>query len=196
MCTFITSWVYGSIDRIKLKAILRENGFDLDEYPDSPLKQKVGASIYFRPTKTQCDCGTVFGRQNQKGSSEAPIEVQVQRLKRKGWGEAKIRKWLEELERAKKKTAREKPRNDTATSQEWLKLFNQILRNHGIKSFGLLFHHYHGNQTVEDFEIGEKVVLNLKDLTEEELGALISEIPYEISDSLASRDVRKKRSRD
>ena len=184
MCTFITSWINEPIDQSKLTTILKSNGFDFDEFPDSPLKAKLKAQIYFRPTKSPCDCGTELGSKSRESKGEEPMEIQVQRLTEKGWGESKINRSIENKERTQKKSARENESKNrrgqsSATIQEWMNLLKDLLINNGIKSFGVLFHHYHGNQAIEDFSLESKIKLNLNKIGELELMGLKSETPYE-----------------
>jgi hypothetical protein len=185
MCIFITSWIHDPFDKAALKSILRAEGFDLDEYPDSPLKTKLKAPLYFRATNSQCDCGTDLNSRSREEPAEEPLETFVARLKAKGFGQVKITRLLEERERQKNKLIRErenkgKGREYTASAREWLHLLQDLLNNHGIRTFGIMLHGYSGNQILADFEIEERLKLKLSTLTEEDLRGFRADVAYEI----------------
>jgi hypothetical protein len=141
--------------------------------------------LYFRAPRSQCDCGTKLKSQQREASKEEPLEERVARLKAKGFGEAKIARLVEQEDRQKNKVlrAREnrgKGSDPSASVQEWLRLLNEMIRNHGVRTFGILFHEYSGNQTLEDFEIEGKVNMKLGNITEEDLRGLKPDIAYEI----------------
>lgn len=186
MCTFITTWVYENSSQEKLKAILSVNGFDFQEYPDSPIKSKLEVPIYFRPTKGLCDCGTDLGNANYISATVDKTSKKIADLRKKKWSEAKINRWLNEHQlseqkRLKSNEVREKLDTSKVKNKSWLKLFNAILENNEFKVFGFLFHEYHGNQTTEDFVLKAKVHFNLKQIDESDLDKLEPDVPYEIS---------------
>lgn len=184
MCNFITSWICGPLDKGGLKSILDANGFGFHEYPDSPIKYKLKVPLYFRPGKGQCDCGSDLGDRDRKAKREAPLEEKVALLREKGWSETKINRWVEERMRVERKGIREKNArkgSQSETVEEWWNLLNALLDTHGIKSVGILFHDYHGNQTLEDFDLRPMVKLNFAAMTAEKLCKIQTDTPYEIS---------------
>lgn len=186
MCTFITSWVSEGGDKSRLASILNEHGFDLDEYPGSPIRAKLKGPVYFRPTRSYCDCGTALGSSHRKGGKEASMETRIEGLRSKGWGEAKITRWVEEQERIRKKNSRAEEarsaRHDRSASIEhWMSLLEALLDKHGYARLGILFHHYHGNQSLEDFELKAAVKLDLADLKAADFAEMRPDTPYEIA---------------
>ena len=186
MCTFITAWVYENSSQEKLKEILSANGFDFQEYPDSPIKSKKGVPIYFRPTKGLCDCGTELDSVNNFADVADKANKKIADLRKKKWSETKINRWLKEHQLSeqkmlKSKEEREKLDSYKVKNKDWLKLFNAILENNEFKVFGLLFHEYYGDQSIEDFALKAKVHFNLKQIGESHLDKLEPDVPYEIS---------------
>lgn len=124
----------------------------LTENPSVSSILREGEYQYFT-TKGHCDCGTVLANEDadtpdRVAERSSVLTKQKLRLKRKGWSQAKISRWLDE-----KQGAQERRKNDPQDSFElWANLVAEIAGEADVKSVGILVHHYSGLLTEEIFE--------------------------------------------
>ena len=94
MCHFITATRSGHDIDPQLRRVV-ENHRLLFVPIENPTvtKQLQPSEGYFRATGHYCDCGTGLGA-GRRRPVKPPIEKQMAKFCKKGWGEAKIKRWL------------------------------------------------------------------------------------------------------
>ena len=144
MCFYLTAILPKTADIGIAKQILNQYNLDISLVNNQYLSNQLhGRQYYFRITKDYCDCDTLFGclAQNEKS-----MDKEITKLKKKGWGQAKIDKWLENWENS---TAEQYIAQFTV----WQNCFFRIFDENIASSMGLLKHWYHDDLGDEKINI-------------------------------------------
>src|SRR2546423_15425816 len=96
MCHYIYVGLPIEVNLKSLRPVIKDHGMDFSSPVTWIDMSPITAGYrFFRPTGRYCDCGTVLGSR-LRGESD-PIEhdfPHTSQLRHKGWGEAKIARWL------------------------------------------------------------------------------------------------------
>lgn len=95
-------------------------------------------------TRAQCDCGTAIGSACSVDPRPSP-ERHVARLKAKGWGDAKIARWLQ----SKSGGGASPEAADSGEVSAWVSLIRDVLRDGSVPWIGLFAHFYEGRVSDE-----------------------------------------------
>ncbi|MCL2785339.1 MAG: hypothetical protein FWD55_07885 [Propionibacteriaceae bacterium] len=185
MCHYITASLAGiSVD--ELNTVLLKNG---DRVSFSlAVNQHVQAflnpgEVYLVHNASTCDCGTELGKAaqsypNENASSPDSVERDLAKLRAKGWGEEKIRRWLAEKQLAAEHAGqanlvRQQVLNESGWHgvQQWVDVITTAIELAGAKSFGLLLHWYSG-------PLSERMSVTRRDFPLTDLGVeLLAHMP-------------------
>ena len=101
MCNFITILVDKSVDLKKLEAATSEHDLGCNEIDNKFLKNGTkNLKRIFATTLSMCDCGTLIGSGNHVEKRE---ELNIKKLKRKGWSNSKIERWKKDKAKSEQK---------------------------------------------------------------------------------------------
>src|SRR5262249_9313009 len=145
MCHFVTATVPGELELPLLARVFEKHNLGFRLLSSSPVVRQLPAGDrYVLTTRGHCDCGTVLGsRRTPEAESRAR---QVAKLRKKGWGDAKIERWLAEKQAVRERDVR-KPDSDararTADVERWLAFVDDALAL--VPRVGLLLHFYGGD---------------------------------------------------
>ena len=158
MCTFITAILPVEVDRAALETRLHAHRLRLQPQANPGLARQLQAGeSAFLTTWGHCDCGTPLGcafarAGKSSGRPEDRPAVEARKLRRKGWGEAKIARALSQREDADVRDARvEAGRTaagegaDTLGAEAWLQCLRAVLTSGDTPWIGLLHHLYDGS---------------------------------------------------
>lgn len=141
-----------------------------------------GESYYFT-TRGMCDCGTAIGSKHRnRAASVVPDFVrEAKKLRKKGWGENKIERWLAERKtdydrRLEEANARNQV--NTATVQNWVDFIRGAIESGSASEIGLLLHWYRHGPENERITIGERRSIHLTELTNEFLTQFEEDVLY------------------
>lgn len=141
MCRFITATLPIAADVAALDAIARRHGRQFMPMANASIGRQIGPDLrYFLTTLGHCDCDTPLGRlapQRLRHQAD-PAEV-AQRMRRKGWSEAKIAR-----AQAQQQAKCESDGTARAALAAWVALIGEVLAYDGHTRIGLLLHDYHG----------------------------------------------------
>lgn len=172
MCHFITATLPKGADVDALKDVFRENGFALGLESNAAIQSQLpSGAIYFRPTTAYCDCGTPLGSRSSRAkhaAKESPTEADVAKLRRKGWTQAKIDRWLAQKGEARQKNERAASQKETdgvADAKAWLRLLITTVESGHTPWVGLLLHFYKRSVSDEEFQVGRVVTARATDLS-------------------------------
>lgn len=140
---------------------------------DSVSAQLRPGERQLRATGHMCDCGTGLGA-GRRAPAESDLDRRVAKLQKKGWGEAKIARWLDQQESNEHSRARKRAaRSETPTAEEWHRFLVEVLGSGGVEWVGLLLHWYSGDlseeqvrfarQPVSFSELSPQLLLDLKE---------------------------------
>jgi len=176
VCLFITAVVPSAAltdtflelsERHRVGATLVDNA--------SILTQLSKDERYLWVTRGQCDCGSrLFGPSFEQVTRQT--ERQVAKLRKKGWGESKIDKWL-----ASTKPGGSAPKQASGVHsiEEWALFLDEALSLKSTKRFGLIGHWYSGGVPDEAFELQGREPHDVSELRASEFHALSHDVIHE-----------------
>ncbi len=183
MCLYITGVLPRGVDRVAIEPILIEHRLAF-----SPLgNQFVQAQLrpdesYVRATSSFCDCATPIGS-GPRGPSESQEAAhdarRVEELRKKGWGAAKIERWLDQQARTRRRDVRVRRVRDAdeATTLDRWRLGIEALSLQA-KRVGLLLHWYQGGLDSERIRIARREEVPIAALTVERLRGIDEDVLY------------------
>ena len=144
MCVYVTAVLPGGTDLESAKPKFEVHGFAFQRYANASVTEALspGATLVLT-TRGHCDCGTAIGSACATNPRPDP-ERHVARLKAKGWGDAKIARWMESRSRADESRA-----GGSREIAAWKSLFLDVLQDGGAPWIGLFFHFYDGQVSTE-----------------------------------------------
>jgi hypothetical protein len=102
--------------------------------------------IYLSKASNRCDCGTVLGSIYYSFEIEFHVnKKEIQKLKRKGWSQSKIQRWLDEKEKYKNKLKRESATYEqyyAPQANKWFEFIKSVVLDPNFGKLGLLLHMY------------------------------------------------------
>lgn len=183
MCYYITATLPKDTKPDSLKAVLGKFNmeFTLLKNPNIESQLRPG-EMYFRATKSYCDCNTILGSQSINPEYSKMLKSQkVRALRKKQWTDEQIHLWI--LEKIKGKTPN---RHGNMTSVEkdvetnnWINVLINILNVNKLPRVGILKHWYSGGINDEDFLIKKTERISIKDLNNLTLLNLEEDVLYE-----------------
>ncbi len=141
MCYFNLVVIPRSVDLDQVRSVLARHNLPLEAVPEFRKPNDLPPKFdFYRLSTWRCDCGTLIGSLSEGESP--PQHARLRRsLEKKGWGQRKIERWFEELE--KQETKRERERRQLAgtalpEAEAWSAVFSDLLRSRAVRSLGLL----------------------------------------------------------
>lgn len=187
MCHFITATLPGEIDPKKAVEIFARHKLGFKEIENESVRHHLEpGDIYILTTSGHCDCGTVLGSQYRDPEltdeqKESFRKRDIEKLKKKGWSQAKIDRWLKEAELTADKEKRgEELEHEYGVrfASDWVAFIGDILSSKVASRVGLLVHSYSGGLGARIPIAGKKQV-NLKELNENVLLRMSEDVIYE-----------------
>jgi hypothetical protein len=99
VCHYLTAALPKGVDLPALGPILKANRQTLTPLTNPWVEAQLPSGLaYYSACGKHCDCGTAVGWLSQQETLEP--DADDTRLRRRGWSEARIQRWLEEKNRA------------------------------------------------------------------------------------------------
>src|SRR5688572_29179278 len=109
MCTFVTAGLPVTADLTRIRTTVGPPSHALRPLENPSVQKYLGAgSRYYRAYESVCDCHVALGRAVTAQRRQKPAAAEVPSLRRKGWSQAKISRWLLEKEDAVLRKAAER----------------------------------------------------------------------------------------
>lgn len=169
MCHFITL-VAPIAEAPEVRRVMREFGRTATPIHNPSLAKITRPREHQYLTSRSCDCGTALAGTASDDVAEARNDAE--RLRRKGWSDAKIARSLA----ASGKAATRPPTRGPDSFELWVNIINALSEQLQLSSVGLFVHSYSGGIQDEAFtatrrEIGKgaAVLPALRDLGEDDL---------------------------
>jgi hypothetical protein len=153
MCTYITVVVPEGTDEERARELFKRHGLRFDVYKETPpaIRTSICAT-----TCGHCDCGTALGNERAaEMAAEDPAE-QIPKLRKKGWSEAKIERWLADKTR---RPDRHVERNERELAQ-WIALIPDVLESEVANKIGVFVHFYNEPTSADVIKRIEQVPLD------------------------------------
>jgi len=173
MCHFITATIYKSSSIEELNKIAQRFNLAFTIINNKFVQSQLSRDYqYLSKSTTHCDCGTVIGSCCNSPNGVSISENKINKLKRKGWGKAKIQRWLDEKEKYKEKLKREESSTKERWKpkiQEWYDFIQTVVANKNIGQIGLLLHWYCSGPETEKIAIKNTINIPISEVTPEYL---------------------------
>src|SRR5687767_2907352 len=179
MCTYIAAVLPAGTDPKAAAELFKKHalGFWLVQDRPSAISND---QLYALTNIGHCDCGTVLGRGFIGNLYTKEPESEIPKLRKKGWSEAKINRWLED------KTRKPDPL-DIRREEElarWMATIQDVLTSGIATSLGLFVHFYNEGFDADIIKRVERV--RLTDLTPELLLGFADDTLYEFTAPMAA----------
>lgn len=170
MCRFVTATLPADADHAALAAIAQRHGRRLLPISNPSIDRQIGPGLrHYLTTPGHCDCDVLIGRRLRERAKDT--DAAIQRLRRKGWSEAKI-------ERALAQQQGKRAQRVVESTAPWLAFTRDMLSQTKNTQMGLLMHHYSGALDA-DIVLSARESLPLPMLSEELLEGLCEDVLYE-----------------
>jgi hypothetical protein len=163
VCQYITLIVRGETTHVA--SALWRHGRRATGINNPSVRRVLGdQEEQFLTTAGHCDCGTVLA---SAPAHSADYEIEAERLREKGWPEAKIERRLRDRDGAD-----ERPEGEPTDSfRYWAGVLHDVIAAKGVTAAGLIVHRYLGSVADESFSLSRREI-PLGGSLESELGRL------------------------
>ena len=170
MCHYITATLPKGADLDELVTVFDQFklGFEVIHNPHLESQFPAGEH-YILTTRNQCDCGTALGSLHSNADGRLPTyERDLQKFRKQGWSEAKIKRWVQEKELARENA---EIKSQTVTGYEisqvayWVDFLTTALKLGHTSRIGLLLHWYKGSLTNERIKLKNIVTTSVSEIT-------------------------------
>ena len=172
MCTYITAVIPAGANEAAVRQCADQWGHGWEAIDNRHvLGQLRPGERYYLTTRKHCDCGTALGSLGPEWQhrSKAPAD-KVPSLRRKGWSEAKIARWLKDKERAaghrQRAEALHSDHPPMPEEEMWLGFLRAVIERGVAGSVGLLLHWYSGGVESERIDLKDRTRVSLGELNE------------------------------
>ena len=185
MCHFITAIIKQTTNLDELNFLGKNLGITFGDASNQhvELQLKHGQRYLWKNSK-YCDCGTALGSIEFINQDKKSIEKELIRLKKKGWTETKIKKWISNKERSELKdqrTSEHKRGNYQTDAENWINFLKRIDESPDIEYFGLIYHWYSQSVENERLKLVQWKQLKINNLTPEDIFNLKEDTVYELN---------------
>jgi hypothetical protein len=186
---FITATLPAEVRYALVEPVLKRHALGWTPLRNPSLKAALAGDQLYLTTRGHCDCDSALGRLGRwahqrpagdggghvGGAAGAPAgasqaaDPEVARLRKKGWGEAKIRRWLAqraqaaanwqraEAVRAEAVGSELREAGETGEAQRWLEALRELVSAPlRLKHVGLLLHQYPGGLEGERITVARR----------------------------------------
>ncbi|MEW6306755.1 MAG: hypothetical protein AB1705_25085 [Verrucomicrobiota bacterium] len=139
---------------------------------------------YLYPGGKMCECGTALGTLRETQPPKRIEKKEIDGLRKKGWSETKIQRWIEQQMSVKERKAQIKAKQDLAAHGSdpdgWTATVRALISEARLPYVGLLLHWYSGDLESERIPIKSRVKLPNDDQLSNALYRIEEDTIYEI----------------
>ena len=181
---FVTAILPANADLDSLRRLAGDHALALTEVHNPHVEAQLQPSErYYLTTLGSCDCGTVLGshrRRERRSHARQPNEREVATLRRRGWSDSKIERWLSQHAGTASRDARVQgvyALSDALEAEDWREFITQALAS-GRAFIGLLLHWYRGSYLREQIQISRRHSVRAAEITPDFLTRLSEDELY------------------
>ena len=180
MCTYIT---YVASPDTDLRSLSAAFGHALERVGNSHAEAQLDAGeLWLAKQGPSCDCDTALGSSNRRGRDSDPDHARgLAKLRKQGWGEAKLEKWLENKRRSADKAERNQEAARAEGRRELQRPVESMRRalDSGVSTeVWVVLHDYSGELESEQLELRRRERRSLHSLETDELFDLEEDVLY------------------
>jgi len=160
MCFFLTAVASAGAHEHELRALAKSEGLGWRALEDSPVLAMLRPGEgYFLTTRGHCDCGTAIGALARRPPARK-LSRKLDKLRKKGWSEAKIQSWLESSSQEVARFERLE-REGSVEADRWYRFIHAAVTSGAARSVGLLLHVYRGSVVDEAVPLSGRTRVSL-----------------------------------
>lgn len=186
MCHFITLIIPNRelLDKVSISLESHHRKMAIIGNAHLSVALRAGEIDVHPESKMGCDCGTALGSLRSRAEVRRPQRSEVEGLRRKGWGTAKIERWFEQRKAIENREARiDSAKRDASTGTDpdgWCSIMKSLLSDVPLSHVGLLLHWYSGSLDGEKIQVAGRTTLSLDGGLAESLYQMEEDRIYEI----------------
>jgi hypothetical protein len=184
MCHFITATLPRKVELGLVAPIFESHKLGFKLIANRHIAEQIeSGNSYILTTRGQCDCGTVLGSHNNADDhGSVGSDRELKKLRKQGWSEAKIQRWIEQKEQTKVRNVLKEEADaqaDLPLAEHWIRFITDLLESGYTSKFGLLLHWYHGGVENERIQIQSTEKVTLTELSPGQLTRMKEDVLYE-----------------
>jgi len=170
MCHFITAICSSKTKLTDINLIGKSYGLEFQDCDNEHItKQLSKTEKYLWKKSKMCDCGTSLGEASFKDDKMERVEKsEVDKLKKKGWTDTKITRYLADKKKSGDKVAQQNEITLYRQSKEldsYANFLQEVLKKADTEVFGLLLHWYSKGPETENIKLADRKSIPSKALT-------------------------------
>lgn len=170
MCHFITAICSSKTKLTDINSVGETYGLKFEECENEHIrKQLLTTEKYLLKTTKMCDCGTSLGEASFKNDKKERIQKsEVDKLKKKGWSETKITRYIADKKKTEDKIAKQNDNILNRQSSEldnYVQFIQEVLKKTDTEVFGLLLHWYSKGPETENIKLIDRKIISSNSLT-------------------------------
>jgi hypothetical protein len=182
MCHFITAICSSKTKLSDINSVGKTYGLEFEDCENEHItKQLAKTEKYLWKKSKMCDCGTSLGEASFiNDKTERVQKSEIDKLKKKGWTEAKITRYLADKKKSEDKIAQQNDailNNKSNELDNYVNFLQEVLKKTDTDVFGLLLHWYSKSPENENIKLADRrniiskglTVFDLKTLEENQL---------------------------
>jgi hypothetical protein len=180
MCVFITAVVPADTDLRASRPLLGKYGMSFKRIINPFIEaQLVEGELFVRATRLGCDCDSILGSaRNREEDVRAVGNRDIEKLRKKGWSQEKIERWLSEKSRSITSHHQKVRGKRDEEITRWQDFIGAFLSEGIAKRLGLLMHDYNGLLEEEQFRIESVEHISLSKKLEDQLITMNQNVLY------------------
>jgi len=184
MCHFITMVLPASADAQHVTEVFHRHHRRMARLTNPHLATQLRPDdMYVQPVPKMCDCGTSLGSLRRVSEPPRVERRETDQLRRKGWSDTKIDRWLQQQTQYLERLSRERESREAATRgtdpDSWCQTISELLALPGVRYAGLLLHWYSGGIESERIHLSDRRRVRLDSSTLDFLYHIEEDILYE-----------------
>lgn len=149
MCIFITAIIPADFDTAAAKPILEKHSMLFKPLANHFLESQLQGDRAVLARRSVCDCDTSLGCRGRLKFPEQHNKTSADILRKKGWTESKIKRWLHEKEHNAEKRIQEEEEKYNKDLNNWIEFLASLFSENITNRLGLMIHMFSGGLSEE-----------------------------------------------
>ncbi len=165
MCQYNNIILPDNINLDEVYKVFKMHNFRPMQVYNNSLSKQLVDKLFLMSPKNQCDCGSVISSARHRIIPDLKSEKEIEKIKRKGWSDTKIKNYL-----TSKLKADTHKTNELETERiNWYDLIKGIFDLTKINSFGILAHEYSGDISTVLINVESKRKIKMMEFSPQQL---------------------------
>ena len=182
MCTYIAAMIEVGSDSTQVQSLAVQHGLGWEEFSNHHLISQVApGSKWFLTSRKHCDCGTALGSAGKRPASTHDPASDVPALRKRGWSEAKIGRWLADKSAADARRLEYQTRGSglIREPENWIEFLTASIAAKAADRVGVLLHEYTRTISQERIAITRRETVRASAATPELLWKMEFDVLYQ-----------------